>query len=67
MDEVRGPGVVGKQPTLRPGEEFEYTSGCVLETARGQMKGTYQMFRPDGSTFEAAIAPFDLSLPQTLN
>lgn len=67
IEEVRGPGVVGQQPLLGPGEHFEYTSGCVLETARGHMKGTYQMFRPDGSTFEAAIAPFELSLPQTLN
>jgi ApaG protein len=67
IEQVRGPGVVGEQPTLRPGEHFEYTSGCVLETPRGQMKGTYQMFRPDGSTFEATIAAFDLALPQTLN
>ena len=67
VEEVRGPGVVGQQPLLGPGEHFEYTSGCVLETPRGQMKGTYQMFRPDGAQFEATIAPFDLSLPQTLN
>jgi len=67
VEEVRGPGVVGQQPLLSPGEHFEYTSGCVLETPRGQMKGTYQMVRPDGSGFEATIAPFDLALPQTLN
>ncbi len=67
VEEVRGPGVVGKQPTLRPGEEFEYTSGCVLETPRGSMRGTYQMFRQDGSFFDAQIAPFTLALPYSLN
>lgn len=67
LEEVRGPGVVGQQPLLRPGEEFEYTSGCVLQTPRGEMKGTYQMQRPDGSSFDATIAPFSLSLPYTLN
>ena len=67
VEEVRGPGVVGEQPVLRPGEHFEYTSGCVLETPRGTMQGTYQMVRPDGSEFDAAIAPFDLALPYTLN
>ena len=65
--EVRGPGVVGEQPTLRPGEHFEYTSGCVLETPRGSMEGTYQMVRSDGSQFDAAIARFELTLPYTLN
>ncbi len=67
VEEVRGPGVVGKQPTLKPGEEFEYTSGCVLETPRGSMRGTYQMFRQDGSSFDAQIAPFSLALPYSLN
>lgn len=67
VEEVRGPGVVGQQPLLRPGEQFEYTSGCVLTTARGEMHGTYQMFRPDGSTFDAVIAPFALGLPYSLN
>lgn len=67
VEEVRGPGVVGQQPFLQPGEQFEYTSGCVLKTPRGQMEGTYQMFRPDGSTFDALIAPFALSLPHSLN
>lgn len=67
VEEVRGPGVVGQQPHLAPGEHFEYTSGCVLETPRGEMQGTYQMFRPDGATFDAAIAPFALSLPFSLN
>jgi ApaG protein len=67
IEEVRGPGVVGQQPYLRPGEHFEYTSGCVLTTPRGEMKGTYQMHRPDGSTFDATIAPFALALPYSLN
>jgi ApaG protein len=67
VEEVRGPGVVGQQPTLKPGEEFEYTSGCVLQTPRGEMRGTYQMHRPDGPAFDANIAPFSLTLPFSLN
>ncbi len=67
VEEVRGPGVVGQQPLLNPGDHFEYTSGCVLETPRGQMHGTYQMFRSDGTEFDATIAPFSLALPTTLN
>lgn len=67
VEEVRGPGVVGQQPLLQPGDQFEYTSGCVLTTPRGEMRGTYQMHRPDGSTFDATIAPFDLTLPYSLN
>jgi ApaG protein len=67
VEEVRGPGVVGQQPLLAPGDHFEYTSGCVLTTPRGEMRGTYEMHRPDGSTFEAAIAPFSLALPYSLN
>ena len=67
IEQVRGPGVVGEQPTLRPGEHFEYTSGCVLETPRGSMHGTYQMVRSDGSEFDATIAPFALLLPYSLN
>jgi ApaG protein len=67
VEQVRGPGVVGEQPMLRPGEHFEYTSGCVLETPRGSMEGTYQMVRSDGSEFDATIAPFALMLPYSLN
>jgi ApaG protein len=67
VEEVRGPGVVGQQPLLQPGDQFEYTSGCVLTTPRGEMRGTYQMHRPDGSMFDATIAPFDLNLPYSLN
>ena len=67
VEEVKGPGVVGQQPSLGPGEHFEYTSGCVLQTPRGEMRGTYQMQRPDGGMFDAVIAPFVLALPYTLN
>jgi ApaG protein len=67
VEQVRGPGVVGEQPILKPGEHFEYTSGCVLETPRGSMEGTYQMVRADGSEFDATIAPFALMLPYSLN
>lgn len=67
VEEVKGPGVVGQQPHLAPGEHFEYTSGCVLKTPRGEMRGTYQMDRPDGSAFDATIAPFALALPYSLN
>jgi ApaG protein len=67
VEEVRGPGVVGQTPYLRPGEHFEYTSGCVLQTPRGEMHGTYQMYRPDGRMFDALIAPFLLALPHSLN
>lgn len=67
VEQVRGPGVVGEQPMLRPGEHFEYTSGCVLETPRGSMEGTYQMQRSDGTEFDATIAPFALMLPYSLN
>ena len=67
VEEVRGPGVVGQQPVLKPGEHVEYTSGCVLETRRGAMHGTYQMQGPDGAMFDAEIAPFQLAMPHSLN
>jgi ApaG protein len=67
VQEVRGPGVVGHQPLLRQGEHFEYTSACVLETPRGEMRGTYQMHRESGQVFDALIAPFLLALPHSLN
>ena len=67
VEEVRGPGVVGVQPRLRPGETFEYTSWCVLATPSGEMRGTYQMITDAGAPFDAQIAPFHLGLPQTLN
>jgi len=65
--EVRGPGVVGKQPRLRPGESFEYTSACPLSTQIGTMHGTYQMITDGGETFDAEIAPFTLAIPGALN
>ena len=67
VEEVTGPGVVGVQPRLKPGESFEYSSWCVLRTTSGQMHGTYQMVTDDGGRFDAEIAPFRLGLPQTLN
>ena len=67
IEEVRGPGVVGKQPTLKPGESFEYTSGCPLSTPFGVMEGTYQMVTQDGDRFDAKIAPFTLSEPYTVH
>jgi len=67
VEEVRGPGVVGQQPVLKPGEHFEYTSGCVLETPRGSMRGTYQMHTPDGKVFDAEVASFQLAMPHSLN
>lgn len=67
IEEVRGPGVVGKQPTLQPGESFEYTSGCPLPTPFGVMEGTYQMITESGERFDAKIAPFTLSEPYTVH
>src|SRR5450432_1121388 len=67
VEEVRRPGVVGVQPRLKTGKSFEYTSWCVLATPSGEMRGTYQMVTDAGSTFDASIAPFRLTLPQTLN
>ena len=67
VDEVKGPGVVGKQPTLAPGESFEYTSGCPLSTPFGIMEGSYQMITEGGDRFDARIAPFTLSEPYTVH
>jgi ApaG protein len=66
-DRVSGPGVVGQQPVLKPGESFEYTSGCPLDTAVGTMHGSYRMVTPAGEHFEATIAPFTLAEPFALN
>lgn len=66
-EEVRGPGVVGKQPVIVPGAEFRYTSGCVLTTPHGTMQGTYDMSLEDGSTLEVEIPAFSLAAPHTLN
>jgi ApaG protein len=67
IQEVRGDGVVGEQPSIAPGMSFEYTSGTVLETPVGVMKGTYQMVADDGTSFDAEIPPFTLSTPRTLH
>jgi len=67
VEHVRGPGVVGEQPVLGPGESFEYTSFCPLPTPIGSMHGTYQMVTAGGSAFEAEIAPFPLAVPTALN
>ncbi len=67
VEEVRGPGVVGAQPVLRPGERFQYTSACPLRTAFGTMHGSYQMVTEDGERFDAEIAAFSLSTPYALN
>ncbi len=67
VEEVRGEGVVGQKPVLQPGEQFEYTSGCVLETPRGSMRGSYQMHLTSGRTFDADIAAFELAMPYSLN
>ncbi|MFD0917053.1 Co2+/Mg2+ efflux protein ApaG [Pseudahrensia aquimaris] len=63
VETVDGPGVVGEQPILNPGDEFHYTSGCPLATPSGFMVGHYEMVRDDGSVFEAAIPAFSLDLP----
>jgi ApaG protein len=66
-EEVVGDGVVGHQPRLEPGEQFEYTSFCVLRTPHGSMRGSYRMVREDGTSFEARIAPFPLVVPGATN
>lgn len=67
VQEVTGEGVVGEQPWLRPGEQFEYTSGAVLETNLGTMEGSYDILADDGTRFDAPIPPFTLSVPRTLH
>lgn len=63
VEEVQGPGVVGDQPTLEPGDRYQYTSGCPLPTDSGVMVGSYGMVTDDGERFEAAIPAFSLHLP----
>ena len=67
VQEVRGLGVIGAQPVLRPGESFEYTSGTSIATQVGTMRGTYQMLGEDGTRFDAAIPEFTLSVPRVLH
>lgn len=67
IQEVKGLGVIGAQPLLEPSESFEYTSGTVLTTPNGEMKGTYQLVAADGTWFEAVIEPFKLIQPRVLH
>ncbi len=67
IEDVRGDGVVGEQPYLKPGEGFQYTSGAVLKTPIGTMSGSYQMVKDDGTSFDAVIPEFMLSSPLTLH
>lgn len=68
VEEVRGPGVVGQQPVLKPGDEFQYTSGCPLDTPVGTMHGEFTLVdTTTGETFEARIEPFRLAVPSALN
>lgn len=67
VQEVKGMGVVGQQPWLKPGESFEYTSGASIPTSVGTMRGTYQMRAEDGHAFDAPIPSFTLSVPRTLH
>ena len=67
VQEVKGQGVVGKQPVLRPGESFEYTSGASIPTAVGTMRGSYHMVAEDGLAFDVPIPAFTLSIPRTLH
>jgi ApaG protein len=67
IEEFKGPGVVGEQPVLGPGEAFEYTSFCPLHTPIGSMQGSYQMVSARGDRFDAVIAPFSLAVPTALS
>jgi ApaG protein len=67
VEEVRGPGVVGEQPVLAPGESFKYSSWCPLKTPTGVMRGTYQMARAGGNQFDIEIAPFALKARYMVN
>jgi ApaG protein len=67
QEQVRGPGVVGEQPHLQPGEGFRYTSACPLPTPVGSMQGSFQMVTDSGEAFDAAIRPFTLASPGTLH
>ena len=67
VQEVKGLGVVGQQPLLKPGESFEYTSGASIPTSVGTMQGSYQMLAEDGMAFDAPIPLFTLSVPRTLH
>jgi ApaG protein len=63
VEEVRGPGVIGQTPILKPGEQFRYTSGCPLNTPSGIMVGSFQMTTEDGDMFDVAVPAFSLDSP----
>lgn len=67
VEEVKGAGVVGEQPRLEPGEGFQYVSACPLHTSMGTMEGSYQMVTDDGEAFDAAVGPFALFDPESMN
>ncbi|MDX1492364.1 MAG: Co2+/Mg2+ efflux protein ApaG [Pseudohongiellaceae bacterium] len=67
VEEVKGSGVVGKQPMIQPGQAFQYTSGAILETGFGTMQGSYEMLTEDGEKFAAVIPPFLLSRPLSVH
>jgi ApaG protein len=67
VQEVKGLGVVGAQPLLQPGQQFQYTSGTLLATPIGSMRGTYKVVAEDGTLFDAVIASFTLAVPRMLN
>jgi ApaG protein len=67
VEEVHGPGVVGEQPVIEPGEAFEYTSGCPLPTPFGSMEGRYEMVTGEGERFDAAIGRFQLNEPGAIH
>jgi ApaG protein len=67
VEEVKGEGVIGKQPKIAPGESFTYTSGAVIKTTVGTMQGSYGMCWADGVKFNASIAPFLLAIPNTVH
>jgi ApaG protein len=67
VQKVQGPGVVGEQPVLAPGEAFEYTSFCPLTTPVGAMEGSYRIVAANGESFDARIAPFSLAVPNAVN
>ncbi|WP_433885490.1 Co2+/Mg2+ efflux protein ApaG [Pseudomonas vranovensis] len=67
VEEVKGAGVIGQQPTIEPGQSHTYSSGAVISTQVGTMQGSYQMFAEDGKRFDAVIAPFRLAVPGALH
>src|SRR6266566_1544633 len=67
VEEVKGPGVIGEQPVMAPGESYKYSSWCPLRTPIGVMRGTYQMLRAGGNQFDIEIAPFAMRAPQTIH